>query len=319
MSHFHDIKNKNLFELCTPSVNLKDWEKFREDYKKAEEFEFLDNPPQIDIELNAGCNMKCPFCLHGYKNIKNTLLPTETYKKIIDESASFGIRGLKLNYINEPMLRKDLEECIKYAKSAGILNIYMVTNGILLNKKRYDSILKSGITKVFISLDAATSETYNKQRLSGKYHLVVNNILGFIKERNNRNLQFPLIRVSFLRNKINEHEEKLFDKMWRDKVDIITYQKMNDLPDIDSGITLDSKTRETVGCTFPFKQLVVDHEGDILPCCKMGGKKLVLGNIKNTTLKKAWNSDKMIKLKNMHKRNQWEENPVCTRCINGID
>jgi len=32
MSHFHDIKNKNLFELCPPSINLKDWEKFREDY-----------------------------------------------------------------------------------------------------------------------------------------------------------------------------------------------------------------------------------------------------------------------------------------------
>ena len=315
MIKFHDIKNKNLFDLCPPSINEKNWDNFRAKYKKAENFKILDAPPQIDIELNAGCNMKCPFCLHGYKNIKNNLLHIDTYKKIIDEAVDFGVRGLKLNYINEPMLRKDLEDCIQYAKKAGMLNIYMVTNGTLLKKDRYDRLLDSGITKVFVSIDAVTEKTYNKQRLSGKYNLVVNNLMGFIERRNERCLQFPLVRVSFLRNKINQHEEKEFDKKWKDKVDIITYQKMNDLPDIDTGITLSTSNNNTGGCSFPFKQMVIDNEGDILPCCKMGGKKLALGNIKNMSLKDAWNSKKMKDLRNIHKTNKWKENPVCKRCI----
>ena len=41
------------------------------------------------------------------------------------------------------------------------------------------------------------------------------NLMGFIERRNKRGMQFPLIRVSFLRNKINQHEEKAFDKKWR--------------------------------------------------------------------------------------------------------
>jgi len=98
---------------------------------------------------------------------------------------------------------------------------------------------------------------------------------------------------------------------------MIAFQKMNDLPDLDSGLTIKDQVKETEGCTFPFKQLVVDHQGDILPCCKMGGKKLALGNIENMTLKSAWNSDKMKNLKLMHKENRWRENPVCKRCING--
>ena len=315
MIKFHDIKNKNLFDLCPPSVNEKDWYRFRMDYKKAELLEDLNYPPQIDIELNAGCNMKCPFCLHGYKTIKNNLLHIKTYKKIIDEAVDLGVRGLKLNYINEPMLRKDLEECISYAKKAGILNVYMVTNGTLLNKDRYDKLIDSGITKVFVSIDAVTEDTYNKQRLSGKYSKVVNNLLGFIERRNERGLQFPLVRVSFLRNKINQHEEKEFDKKWRNKVDIITYQKMNDLPDVNTGITVDSNNKNNDGCSFPFKQMVIDNEGDILPCCKMGGKKLVIGNIKNMSLKKAWNSKKMKELRYIHKNNKWKDNPICKRCI----
>ena len=315
MIKFHDIKNKNLFDLCPPGINEKEWNEFRSKYKRAESLEELDSPPQIDIELNAGCNMKCPFCLHGYENIKNNLMHTDSYKKIIDEAVEMGIRGLKLNYINEPMLRKDLEDCIVYAKNAGMLNIYMVTNGTLLRENRYDRLLDSGITKVFVSIDAVTEETYNKQRLSGKYNLVVNNLMGFIKRRDERGLQFPLVRVSFLRNSINQHEEKDFDAKWKNIVDIITYQKMNDLPDIDSGITVESSNGNNDGCSFPFKQMVVDNEGDILPCCKMGGKKLALGNIKNTTLKKAWNSDKMKALRYAHKNNKWKENPVCRRCI----
>jgi radical SAM protein with 4Fe4S-binding SPASM domain len=316
MSLFHDIHNRNLLDECPVGIDSHDWGLFRDNYKRAEQFEQLPSPVQLDIELNGGCNMSCPFCLHGYGDKRpNTLMPIERYKALINEAVALGVRGLKLNYINEPMLRKDLEECIAYAKAAGILNVYMVTNGTLLNDKRRDSMLDCGITKVFISVDAATSQTYNRQRLSGQFDLVVKNILDFVEERNRRGLAYPLVRVSFLRNALNAHEEEAFREFWQDKVDMLAFQKMNDLPDLDSGLTIKEPGMESEGCTFPSKQLVVDYEGDILPCCKMGGKKLALGNIESMTLKTAWNSDKMQALQLMHKENRWRENPVCKRCI----
>jgi radical SAM protein with 4Fe4S-binding SPASM domain len=318
MSFFHDIHNRTLLEECPVGIDSHEWALFRDNYKKAGRFYELESPPQLDVELNGGCNMQCPFCIHGYGDKRpNTLFPIERYKALIDEAVAFGVRGLKLNYINEPMLRTDLEQCIAYAKAAGMLNVYMVTNGTLLNANRRTSMLDSGVTKVFISLDAATSRTYSKQRLSGKFDLVVKNILDFVKERDSRGLTYPLVRVSFLRNALNIHEEEAFREFWQDKVDMLAFQKMNDLPDLDSGLTLKEQDMAVEGCTFPFKQLVVDYEGDILPCCKMGGKKLAIGNIDNMTLKRAWNSDKMKALQLMHKENRWQENPVCTRCITG--
>lgn len=318
MDLFHEIHNRNLLEECPVGIDSHDWETFRSDYEKAGQFERLEYPVQLDVELNGGCNMKCPFCLHGYGEKRpNDLMPIDQYKKLIDEAVEFGVRGLKLNYINEPMLREDLEQCIDYAKSAGILNVYMVTNGTLLNHKRRDSILNSGITKIFISLDATTSETYNKQRLSGKFDTVVKNILDFVEERNRRGLRYPLVRVSFLRNALNIHEEQEFQEFWQDKVDMIAFQNMNDLPNLDSGIMLDKQDTEPEGCSFPFKQLVVDYEGDILPCCKMGGKILRLGNIKDMSLQTAWDSKRMKGLQTMHKENRWQENPICKRCITG--
>lgn len=318
MTLFYDIRNRNLLEECPVGIDAHDWQAFRWDYQKAGELERLDHPVQLDIELNGGCNMKCPFCLHGYGDKRpNTLMPMEQYQALIDEAVAFGVRGLKLNYINEPMLREDLEPCIAYAKAAGILNVYMVTNGTLLNDKRRDSILDSGITKIFISLDATTPETYDKQRLSGKFNLVVKNILAFVEERNRRNLRYPLVRVSFLRNALNIHEEQAFQEFWEDKVDMIAFQNMNDLPDLNSGLMIDKEAVESQGCSFPFKQLVVDYEGDILPCCKMGGKKLALGNVKTMSLKAAWDSGKMQELQSIHKENRWQDNAVCKRCITG--
>lgn len=315
MIKFHEIEKKSLFDLCPPDVDKKEWDEFRANYHKAEKLEILKNPPQIDIELNAGCNMSCPFCWHGYNKIKNKTMPVSTYKKIIDEAVRFGLKSLKLTYINEPLLRHDLEDCIKYAKKSGILNVYMVTNGVLLNKKRYDRLIDSGITKVFCSIDAVTEETYNKQRLSGKFEQVVNNIKGFIDRRNERGLKFPLVRVSFVRNKLNKHEELSFKKTWENIADLVVIQNMTEVPDVKTGLRLNKSITNQNGCAFPFKQLVVDTYGDILPCCKMGGKKLALGNIKNMTLEQAWNSKKMKHLKWIHKNNLWTENKTCSDCI----
>lgn len=233
---FHEIGRKDLFERCPPGVRKEDWSSFREDYNRADGLEYMPNPVQLDIELNGGCNMACPFCVHGYEDRPNAGMSFDAYKSIIKQAVTFGVKSLKLNYLNEPMLRKDLEKFIRYAKDSGILNIYMSTNGTLLNHKRNESILDSGITKIFISVDAATPETYNKQRLSGKFRLVVDNVLEFMRAREARGLTYPIVRVSFLRNSLNRHEEKDFLDFWNPKVDMVVVQRMNELPDIDSGL-----------------------------------------------------------------------------------
>ncbi len=57
----------------------------------------------------------------------------------------------------EPLLRKDLEELITYAHSLGIQS-GITTNGILLTRKRVDSIAKAGVSSFQISLDGSNAE-----------------------------------------------------------------------------------------------------------------------------------------------------------------
>jgi len=315
MGSYYEIQNKQRLDACPTGVEHSAWRQFRDKYHRAEALKEVGHPVQIDIELNGGCNMSCPFCIHGYTDRPNVLMSFDDYKATIDEAIALGVRSAKLSYINEPMMRKDLEQFIGYARQAGMLNVYITTNGTMLSSKRRRSMLQSGITKIFVSIDASTPETYDRQRLSGRFGLVVKNVMALVAERDAAGLEYPLVRVSFLRNSLNEHEEDAFIKFWSGKVDLISIQKMNDLPDADSGITVD-RPGTASGCSFPFKQVVVDHEGDILPCCKMGAKKLCVGNIADTTLSDAW--QRMQPLRDEHTTGRWRDNPVCNRCITSM-
>ena len=51
------------------------------------------------------------------------------------------------------------------AEEAEIMDQFLFTNGTLLNEKNSNLILKSSLTRLFISIDAATNETYDKVRI----------------------------------------------------------------------------------------------------------------------------------------------------------
>ena len=314
MSLRHEYHNAHLLNLCPDSVNSDDWQLFIDEMQSAECQQQAEHPVQIDLELNSGCNMACPFCRHGYEDIENKNVDIERIKRLIDEAVAFGVKSIKFSYINEPLINKQLEHVVDYAKQQGIVNLYFTTNGTLLTPERRAKLLASHITKIFVSIDAATAVTYDKQRLSGQFDRVVTNVIALIKERGSK--KFPIVRVSFLRNRLNLHEMQQFKTFWQNKADVIAFQKMNEVPDQNTGI-LPDENNDDLKCAFPFKQLVVDADGDILPCCTLYGKKLKLGNIQSMTLKQAWQSESMQKLQHIHKTNQWKNNPVCKRCILG--
>ena len=90
---------------------------------------------------------------------------------------------------------------------------------------------------------------------------------------------------------------------------------------------LSSKTTEqkpAFQCSFPYKQLVITAEGNVLPCCTFYGEEMVLGNILTAyqnnqaiSLQSFWESSKMQHLREIHKNKQYASNPICKKCIDG--
>jgi radical SAM protein with 4Fe4S-binding SPASM domain len=313
--HFFEIMPDNLSEN-----ESRNWIEFREKYDRAHNLLFNDSPAQIDFELNSRCNLKCPFCTHGHGQVENKTICFSEFAKIIDEAVSIGVYSIKLNYINEPLLNMDLERFISYAKEKGIVNIYMATNGVMLTKERGRKLIESGITKIFISIDAFSSETYLKMRLSKHYDKIIQNINDFFETRKSLNLQFPLVRVNFLKSKENIHELENFVEYWKNIADTVGVQDMIHLPNSENNEQiLEAEKRKDFKCSFPFKMLVVDSDKNILPCCTFHGRSLALGNTETMTLQEAWNSKKMKDLQDMHQKGEYWKNEFCKKCVIGGD
>ena len=87
----------------------------------------------------------------------------EKIKKILIKLKNFtrnkGEKGKHIITLGggEPTLREDLEEIIHIAKSLNF-TVRIVTNGVLINEKRAESLRKSGLRFIQVSLDGGTAK-----------------------------------------------------------------------------------------------------------------------------------------------------------------
>lgn len=307
----------------------RDWTTYREDWEKYTRLEKEATfPPHLEIELNYSCNLRCPMCTWSVETAvekKEDWFSFEDYKRLLNEAVLKGTKSIRLCYINEPLIRKDIDQFIKYAAEIGILDIVITTNGTLLTKEMSRKLIESGLTKINVSLDAITEETYNKIRVGGNFKTTVKNIHDFFEVRRDLKKKLPKLRVTFVKSKINNHEFNAFVDYWKDKADSLGIQ--NVLNPFGEGKFKDPSKRDIIvldekrpipkefHCPEPYKRMTIRGNGDTLGCCSFYAVGLVVGNWKKNSLEEIWNSEKMRELRKIHKEGKYYKNPACKSCI----
>ncbi len=138
--------------------------------------EFLLN---LDIEPTNHCNLKCPFCyriiaIHNnekpFKEYGHMSL--ETFERILQQICINGISqvpAIKLTHRGEPLLNKNIGKMIKLAKSVGVVDVIMNTNGTVLTDDLAEEILVAGIYKLLFSFDSPYPTKYKNIRIGASY------------------------------------------------------------------------------------------------------------------------------------------------------
>lgn len=116
----------------------------------------------VNYHLVKSCQMSCNFCYARFDDvIRDTKvsalgLHTDQAKKVVLELALLGFN--KINFAGgEPILRKDLPELIKYAKSLGLITS-LVTNGHLITQDWMEKVT-GNLDQIGISVDSSNPET----------------------------------------------------------------------------------------------------------------------------------------------------------------
>ena len=313
---------------------------------------FLKNYPcSIKIEITTRCNLSCIMCPHGYSNFglwegANKDMSFEKFKTIIDNF--HGLKLIDFAGTGENFLNKDFMKMVRYAKSKNIL-VDFFSNFCLVDENISKELIEIGINKIYLSIDGATKETYEKIRVGSDFEKVINNVKNFFRLKKEQNKQFPYIVFNYVVNKYNFNEiidfVELVSSLAEGQKTLIIFKNM--FPLLFSGflekefkniilpqkIINEVKRRSeelniSVGWEnnmFRGKPLIdkcnyylrpfISIDGEVYFCCvsrslRSSQKKMILGNIFEYNFKEIWQSKEY---KNFRKLLHRGKTPFCCK------
>jgi MoaA/NifB/PqqE/SkfB family radical SAM enzyme len=161
------------------------------------------SPSFIEIETTTKCNLKCVMCEHTYWNEPIRDMSFEQFKSIVDQFPK--LKWIGLTGIGESFLNKDFMKMLRYVKSKGIL-VELFDPFFFIDNQIAEELVALEIDKIFVSLDAASKETYETIRVGSNFETVTSNAAHLFRLKKEKCSCFPEIAFHFVINKYNYNE-----------------------------------------------------------------------------------------------------------------
>lgn len=139
-------------------------------------------PSCIEVEVTTKCGLKCIMCEHSYWKEPSIDMSFEQFKSIVDQFPTLAWIGL--TGIGESFLNPDFMKMLRYVKSKSI-TVELYDNFNFTTKDMIKELVDLGVERIYVSLDAATKETYKKIRVGANFEKVIENVKTLLeyKER----------------------------------------------------------------------------------------------------------------------------------------
>lgn len=154
-------------------------------------------PKYVQIEPVGQCNLRCQMCVipfrdDGPPNGPPAFMNFELFTRLVDGFK--GMETLHLQGLGEPMMHPRYFEMVAYAKGKG-LRVTTNTNLTLLNPRRAEQCVTCGLDDLFVSIDGATAETYERIRLRGRFERVLRNLDLLLEARRRLGVEHPSLTM----------------------------------------------------------------------------------------------------------------------------
>lgn len=300
----------------------------------------MHSPTFIGLEPTNRCNLNCMMCARCFWNDEANPLG-DMSRELFDEKILPEARGKEvlLQLLGEPLLADNFFYMLERLNGAAAITA-ATTNGVLL-AKYHRKLVDLGLDKLILSFDGME---HLKDVRGIKPEVILKGIEKLNAYKKEKGVVKPGLSFNFavLRENIGDlpdvvraaadvgakcvdvfpitvHSASLERENYFDFLDEIkeSYKKAQKAAD-ETGVQLNlppvEESRDI--CLMPFKQIYVNFNGDVRPCCIATINEentLKLGNLKEHTLSELWNCEAMVKIRrslltgeNMH--------PFCRGC-----
>lgn len=240
-------------------------------------------PYFINLDTINVCNLACPFCVTGTKQLdrKQTRFPLDQAKAVIDKVKSYILIARFHNW-GEPLLNKELFELVRHAHDAGI-HTTLSSNLSVKVDNLAEKVVASGLDQIHVSIDGLEQETLERYRRKADIDLVMQNIRDIVAEKRRTGSSTPRLELAFLVFRHNEHEVPRLKAM-RKELGVESFTAQNAFVYHDSFVPREAAFQPGQNiwednCHYLYSELMVEADGKISPCCTNTSERFDVGTV----------------------------------------
>jgi radical SAM protein with 4Fe4S-binding SPASM domain len=304
-------------------------------------------PKTLEIEVTTRCHLKCLICEHTYWKEPPRDMSFDEFKRVVDQFPK--LKWIGMTGIGSSFLNKDYLKMLRYLKSRDIY-VELYDSFDQMNEEIIAELIDLGIEKIYLSMEAATKETYEKIRVGASFERVIDNVRKLAELKREKKTPFPELWFHYIINKLNlgemsEYVELVHSLVGDDSnyATLIYWTRLLDFKEVkhldvslpanlkkdaiektdkygiynlwNEDITRDKPITKCTNWTEPFV-LVTGH---VQPCCVINEanernyqKEFSFGNLFEEDFRDIWRSSQFKEFKS--KLHQGKMPSICKNC-----
>ena len=306
-------------------------------------------PFKIEVEHTTICNKKCIICEHTYWKEKQERLTFEQFKQIVDQFPK--LRWINITGEGTSFLNPDFLKIIEYLRSRDI-SVNFVDEFDFIDKAKARKLIELGVNCIWISMDGATKETYERIKVGCDFEKALSNVRMLLKLKKELNSPFPVLCFRFVVNKLNYTEmPKMVELIHSlgdlgegtklEFVGLLTFKEIEKyyLPEIPKKISektiakgknlkvnvqsshIGKSELPSISKCTAWMEPYIMMGGYVVPCCAvmMSNKreflrKYAFGNIFKKSFKEIWYSERYKKFRYLVQKSRKPVPILCVGC-----
>jgi len=277
-------------------------------------------PDRMYLESTNVCNLSCIMCPNGTGRMrrKKGFMDFELFKAIVDEMAPH-VRATTLHIWGEPLLHPRIFDMIRYCHQKGLRN-EISTNATLLDEERSRLLLEAGLDALYIGMDGATEETYERIRRRSDYSRTVANIRRFLQLKVEGGYSKPWVNLQIIEMRPTLGEIEKFRRLWSvpgvNRVHIKPFDSWGGQVEEINVLRADQPQlpKRRFPCPNLWYHVHIYWDGTLVCCDRDFDALYPLGNVSGGVMR-AWRGERMALLRRKHILNQLEDVPSCRDCV----
>lgn len=282
----------------------------------------LATPLVIYVEPSGYCNFKCTFCPHYLDpdGLTKDFMELKTFEKIIEDISHFPepLKVLRLIGTGEPLLNKNILDFAHLASQSSSIDAVELTTNASLLTCAISSQITAHLSRIIVSIEGLSDDAYLKYSGSKyKFDSIVHNVEMLYAHRGNCLVYVKIHSDAISSSLDREFFYKTFlpisdNAFIENLVDLWPEQRIEGLSNTESRFGGDMPHKKV--CAQIFKSMMVNANGEVVPCCVDYQRKLKLGSVLETSLATIWNSRQLYALRRKHLMGAKETFAPCAEC-----